>query len=195
MPQVLFYDNGCPGQLDPLDDNLLATARAELSTETSPSDLEKYIEAFTSTLESQSASTTLPLSFTPETTPSEYAAAFSTVLNEQILPLASAGNKLEKKLALHLGGYQARAKTLRSKIVEAAEAVEKARLALDGYQTLQVSEEAALGRRLEGLREEVSVVAKREREVQERYREAREELSQLEARRGEGQGKVNGIAH
>ena len=185
---------GQPGPLDALDDNLLATARAELSTEISSSDLERYTEAFTSTLESQSASTTLPFSFTPETTPSEYSAAFSTVLNDQILPLASSGNKLEKKLALHLGGYQARAKTLRGKIVEAAEAVEKARVVLDGYQTLQVSEEAALGRRLEGLRGEVSLVAKREREVQEQYREAKEELRELEAT-SEGQATVNGIAH
>ncbi|ERF74298.1 Pre-mRNA-splicing factor cef1 [Endocarpon pusillum Z07020] len=174
---------GQPGQLDALEDNLLATARAELSTELSSSDLEKYTEAFISTLESQSASTTLPLSFTPETTPSEYSAAFSAVLNDQILPLATSGNKLEKKLALHLGGYQ-----------EAAEAVQKARVALHGYQTLQVSEEAALGRRLDGLREEVSLVAKREREVQERYRDAREELRELKAR-SDGQAKVNGIAH
>lgn len=179
--------NGKPPQLDHLEDNLLAAARAELSAEISQPSLPKYIEDFTSTLESE------PTTLHPSTTPSEYASAFTTTLTAQLLPLASTANKLEKKLALHLGGYQARAKTLRKKIAEAAEAVERARLALDGFQTLRVGEEAALGRRLERLRGEVGVVTRREREGQERYRDVVEEVRGLDAR--DGDGRVNGVMH
>jgi pre-mRNA-splicing factor CDC5/CEF1 len=41
---------------------------------------------------------------------------------------------------------------------------------------LQISEEAAIQRRLEGLRDEVNFVSKREREAQEVYRGRLEEL-------------------
>jgi pre-mRNA-splicing factor CDC5/CEF1 len=86
---------------------------------------------------------------------------------------------MEKKLALHLGGYQNRAKTLRLKIAEAAEALSKATISLDSFRTLQISEEAAISRRLEGLRAEVEFVSRKEREAQDLYRARREELSGL----------------
>lgn len=93
---------------------------------------------------------------------------------------------MEKKLALHLGGYQNRAKMLRQKIAEAAEALSKANISLDSFRTLQISEEAAISRRLEGLRAEVEFVSRREREAQDLYRARREELSALSM--GEGAG-------
>lgn len=68
---------------------------------------------------------------------------------------------------------------LRTKIGEASEALEKATMSLDSFRTLQVSEEAAIGRRLEGLRAEVGFVATREREAQDLYRARREELTSL----------------
>lgn len=90
---------------------------------------------------------------------------------------AERGNKLEKKLALHYGGYQQRAKTLRQKIVEASEALEKERTSLNSLQTLQIAEEAALPARIEALTEEAEFVKKREREMQELYRMRKEELA------------------
>jgi pre-mRNA-splicing factor CDC5/CEF1 len=92
---------------------------------------------------------------------------------------AGKGNKIEKKLALHLGGYQQRAKVLRQKVVEAGEALAKANVSLDTFRTLQIAEEAVIPRRLEGLRSEVSVISKREREAQELYRSRKEELDGL----------------
>lgn len=92
---------------------------------------------------------------------------------------AEKGNKIEKKLNLHLGGYQQRAKTLRQKIVEAADALEKAKISLDTFRTLQVSEEAAIPRRLEQLRSEVEFLARREREAQELYKSRKDELDGL----------------
>jgi pre-mRNA-splicing factor CDC5/CEF1 len=92
---------------------------------------------------------------------------------------AEKGNKLEKKLNLHLGGYKNRAEVLRRKIGEAHEALEKARNALSGFKILQTSEEAAIQRRLGALRAEVAFVSTREREAQELYRRVRSELEEL----------------
>lgn len=65
---------------------------------------------------------------------------------------------------------------LRHKIAEAAEALEQERIKLDGFRTLQIAEEAALGIRLEHIEDEVRVVKGREMEAQEIYRKWREEV-------------------
>ena len=88
---------------------------------------------------------------------------------------------MEKKLGLHLGGYQKRQKMLKDKMGDAADALDKARVALSGFQTLAISEDVAVNRRLDALREEVGYVSRREREAQEEYRKAREELNALMA--------------
>ncbi|KAI4241341.1 MAG: hypothetical protein L6R42_011298 [Xanthoria sp. 1 TBL-2021] len=107
-------------------------------------------------------------------------------IQSAIMADAEKSNKLEKRIALHNGGYQQRAKMLRQKIVEASEALEKEKISLDTYRTIQIAEEAALPRRLEALREEYMFVQKREREAQEVYRNRVEELA------GMGTGLVNG---
>ncbi|KAB5577845.1 pre-mRNA splicing factor component-domain-containing protein [Coniochaeta sp. 2T2.1] len=106
--------------------------------------------------------------------------AFEDV-QEAIISSAEKGAKLEKKLNLHLGGYKNRAEMLRKKIGEAHDALEKARNALGGFNVLATSEEAAIKRRLESLREEVGFIATREREAQELYRKTRDELTELTA--------------
>ena len=100
---------------------------------------------------------------------------------------AEKSNKLEKKIALHNGGYQQRAKMLRQKIVEASQALEKEKTMLDSYRTMQIAEEGALPRRLEALREEYVFVQKRERAAQEVYRSRVEELASMDT------GFVNGF--
>ena len=54
---------------------------------------------------------------------------------------------------------------------------------------MQIAEEAAVGSRLEGLREEVALVSRREREAQEGYQAVKEELEDLVLEQG---GKLNG---
>ena len=98
---------------------------------------------------------------------------------ESVSASAEAGNKVEKKLNLHLGGYKNRAEMLKKKIREAHEALEKANNALSGFNILQISEAAAIRNRLAALRAEVGVVSTREREAQELYRRTREELQEL----------------
>ncbi|KAJ5138947.1 uncharacterized protein N7515_003795 [Penicillium bovifimosum] len=114
--------------------------------------------------------------------------AFDTV-QTSLFATADRGNKLEKKLSLHYGGYQNRAKTLRSKILEAGAALPSVVNELDAFRTLQISEEAALPRRLEKLREAVSFVLRREREAQDLYKSRKDELDELVAGTA---GTVNG---
>ena len=99
-----------------------------------------------------------------------------------LVSAAERGNKLEKKLALHYGGYQHRAKLLRNKIVEATSAVERTGSELDAFRGLQISEESAILGRLERLRDEVTYVMRRERESQDLYKSRKDELDDLVGR-------------
>lgn len=98
---------------------------------------------------------------------------------EKIIESAEAANKIEKKLNTHHAGYMKRAALLRTKIGDAFGALEKTKVALDSVRTMQYSEQSAIGRRLESLRDEVSFVSKREREAQELYRSRKDELESL----------------
>ena len=156
---LLVANDSAPGQmsnLERLDDDLLASARAEIQREM-PSEVP-------------------PLSI--EDSQLIDPAIFPMLYNS-IEHLAEKNNAIEKKLAVHLGGYQQRAKTMRQKISEAAEALQAMKLRVEDARTAQVAEEVALASRLEQLREEVMVVNRREREAQEYYRAQREELEGL----------------
>jgi pre-mRNA-splicing factor CDC5/CEF1 len=110
---------------------------------------------------------------------SECTNTYMQSVQDSIESAAENGRKLEKKLALHLGGYQQRAKMLRQKISEASDALNKATYSLDSFRTLQISEEAAIARRLDGLRSEVEFISRREREAQDLYKARKEELMSL----------------
>ncbi|KAF3158145.1 Pre-mRNA-splicing factor cef1 [Orbilia oligospora] len=107
-------------------------------------------------------------------------------VQSNLIKNAEAGNKLEKKLGLTLGGYQKRQQILAQKITEAYSAVLDAKNKLDSFKTLAISEEDAIPRRLDTLRSEVEFVQKREMEAQMMYKTRREEL--------EGLASVNGAA-
>ncbi|KAG5937531.1 Pre-mRNA-splicing factor cef1 [Claviceps pazoutovae] len=115
-------------------------------------------------------------------------AAFESI-QDPIMSSAEQGAKLEKKLALHLGGYQKRQKMLKDKMNDAAEALTKAKNALGGFKTLAVSEDVAIERRLGLLRDEVTFVTRREREAQEEYRKVRDELEALRIGGMNGHGR------
>ncbi|KAK3110603.1 Pre-mRNA-splicing factor cef1 [Teratosphaeriaceae sp. CCFEE 6253] len=104
--------------------------------------------------------------------------AFDRV-SEVIATSAEKGAQLEKKLGKLHGGYLARQKVLRGKIGEAAAYLEKLSVESETVQYAQVAEEAGIAGRLEGLREEVGFVSRREREAQEVYRARKEELERL----------------
>ncbi|KAK8240385.1 pre-mRNA splicing factor component-domain-containing protein [Phyllosticta capitalensis] len=175
--------NGTPKPVKPVGEDYLQRARMELALEMSADEARKNTEEFSRAWEELHKDSILPgLAGYGEDEVDEQqlmVEAFDKV-QETIMATAEKGNKIEKKLALHLGGYQQRSKTLRQKIVDAAEAFDKTRVELDSLRTLQISEEAAIPRRLESLRDEVAFVSRREREAQELYRKSKEELDMLE---------------
>ena len=74
----------------------------------------------------------------------------------------------------------ARSKLLRQKINEAADALEQVTIEVDTAKSAQIAEQAAAERRLQKLLDEVAFVKRREREAQDAYRAAKEELDSLE---------------
>ncbi|CAK37972.1 hypothetical protein CBS63078_1514 [Aspergillus niger] len=183
-------------KLEQLDDNLMEQARAAIAAEAATSEKQQeWQENFDEQWTTKHCSALPGLSnYADDEEEDVYQqeqrmiAAFDNVQNS-LLATAERGNKLEKKLALHYGGYQNRAKMLRTKIVEAHTALEKTADELDAFRTLQISEQSALSRRLENLRDDVAFVMRREREAQDLYRTRKDELDELVAGTG---GMVNG---
>ncbi|RDW74679.1 putative cell division control protein (Cdc5) [Aspergillus mulundensis] len=181
---------GKPRKLEVLDDQWLEEARAAIAAEVSSGKLEEWSNEF-DTQWSSSRQNALPglSNYADDDEEDVYQqeqrmiGVFDNV-QASLLATAEQGNKLEKKLALHYGGYQNRAKMLRTKITEAHTALERSKDELDAFRTLQISEEAAIFRRLEKLREDVAFVMRREREAQEQYRSRKEELDELVAGAG-----------
>lgn len=164
---------GKPPTLVPLDDALLARARAELGSEIVATDQEAYHAALESYFAELDAANDLPNSL-PLTAPaSAYPRPFEAA-NASLHSLAEQDAKKEALLKKLHGGYMARQKGLRKKIEERFEEVQKKRVELECFTNLRIGEEAALTRRLEGLREEVAAVSRREREGQEEYRRVKE---------------------
>ena len=157
MALLIVDDHKSKTELERFDDDAIRRARAEIQNEMPPN--------------------TAPLTFNNEDIPNP---AFFPIINDAIEKLAEIGMEAEKKLALHHGGYQKRAKVLRQKITEAAQALEEARVQSQVSRTAQIAEESAIASRLDQLREEVMVINKREREAQENYRLQKDELDSLQ---------------
>ncbi|RYP57282.1 hypothetical protein DL769_009579 [Monosporascus sp. CRB-8-3] len=171
---------GKPIQLQRIDDSSLAEARLkiliEVKSEPKPEEVQAVWER------EHNNALLLGLGCYEDDDDDEQTAAMKAAFEsvyESMMSTKERCEKLEKKLKLHLGGYQQRAKTLRSKLGEAAEALEKATSALKAFKTLQISEEIAIRSRREALMEEVNYISRREREAQEMYRQAKEELDSL----------------
>ncbi|EFR00151.1 hypothetical protein MGYG_09009 [Nannizzia gypsea CBS 118893] len=184
-------------KLDMLSDDLISKAREEVTAEAAKlGTQQQWNDSFHSSWSVHHESTSaLPgLSLYSEEEEEEDQSRFRQQRNEMahafdsvqasLLQAAEQGNKLEKKVALHYGGYQARAKALRNKIIQADDALSKAATALDSFRTLQIAEDAAISLRFEGIRDEVTFITRREREAQELYRARKDELESL--------GGVNG---
>ncbi|MCJ1401969.1 Pre-mRNA-splicing factor cef1 [Xylographa trunciseda] len=174
--------HGSTHPLEIFDDEALSGARLAIAQELPTKDAETRQKAFEDAWEEVHNHSKLPgLPDGDGDELHEHQVMLETFdkITTELLDTAQHGNALESKLALHLGGYQTRAKTLRTKIIAAAEALEQAHISLDTERTMQIAEEAAVGRRLEGLREEVTFVLRREREAQDEFRARKEELEGL----------------
>ncbi|KAL9488673.1 hypothetical protein ACSS6W_000950 [Trichoderma asperelloides] len=179
---------GKPSPLAQIDDSSLADARLRILSETKPlPSFEDIQAAFESRANGDSLLLGLGCYNDDDNDEQDAAmrAAFDTV-QDSIMTSAEEDAKLEKKLTLHLGGYQKRQKMLKDKVSDAADALDKAKVALSGFKTLAINEDTAINRRLASLRDEVNFISRREREAQEEYQKAKEELEALRA------GNVNG---
>ncbi|PWW72344.1 hypothetical protein C7212DRAFT_302190 [Tuber magnatum] len=173
---------GAPKTLDKFDDDLLEKARMEIVLELSPEIAEQAKLEFENAWLRIHSSPNLPgLEGYGEDEDEDNRLAIETYgfIQEKLTKDATQGNKLEKKLGLHLGGYQARSKMLCQKLIEASEAIAETRRDLEGFRALKISETVALPKRLEGLRREVAFLNRKEREAQEVYRARKEELESL----------------
>ncbi|KAF2266897.1 hypothetical protein CC78DRAFT_559177 [Lojkania enalia] len=177
------------GSLRPLErfsDDALSKAKMELALEvsnTSEKEKRAFHEEFGTAWTALHSSSRLPgLDGYEEDEVDEHQLMVEAFDNTQdkIIESAQKANKLEKKLALHFGGYQKRSGLLRQKIVAASKALEQAKIEVDTARTMQYSEQSAINRRLESLRDEVHFVSRREREAQDLYRTRKEELDSLQ---------------
>ncbi|KAG6003066.1 Pre-mRNA-splicing factor cef1 [Claviceps maximensis] len=168
-----------PKKMQRFDDASLADARLLILSETKPRPAKEEMQTLFDGRAKSSLLLGLGCYSDDEQDQNEAMRAAFESVQDPIMSSAEQGAKLEKKLSLHLGGYQKRQKMLKEKMANAADALEKARNALSGFRTLAVSEDVAIERRLGALRDEVMFVTKREREAQEEYRKARDELDAL----------------
>ncbi|OAQ94781.1 pre-mRNA splicing factor cef-1 [Purpureocillium lilacinum] len=174
--------SGSAPPMDDIDDEALANARLLILSETKSLPSREKIQTY---FESRAKDSTLLGLGCYSEDPAEQEAAMRAgfdAVQDTIMASAEQGAKLEKKLGLHLGGYMKRQKMLTDKLNGASDALDKARNALGAFNTLAISEDVAIDRRLAALREEVGFVSRREREAQEEFRKVRDELEALRAR-------------
>ncbi|CAI2179217.1 16049_t:CDS:10 [Funneliformis geosporum] len=87
--------------------------------------------------------------------------------------------KLEKKLNVTLAGYLARSRTLSKNITEMFEEIEQAKIELNSFRSLNISEK-------DTIQDEVNYLIKRESELQQRY-------AQLSTEKHDIQERINGL--
>ncbi|CAG8537728.1 6044_t:CDS:10 [Diversispora eburnea] len=112
---------------------------------------------------------------------------------------ASRAAKLEKKLNITLGGYLvcykvSRSSALVKKTLESFEEVEQAKIELDSFQSLNLSEKVAIPKRIETLQNEVDHLVRREHELQERYATLLNQKQEIQLRIEDLFAKTNGNA-
>lgn len=171
--------------LDKINDDAMRAAKMEVALElsmTGEKDKRKFHTEFGTAWTSFHGASTLPgLDGYEEDEVDEHQMMVEAFSNAQdsIIEMAQQANKIEKKLTTHHGGYMKRNMLLLQKIKDASAALEKSTMELDSARTMHSSEQTAIERRLDSLREEVSFVSKRERESQELYRARKEMLDSL----------------
>ena len=115
----------------------------------------------------------------------ERIAGYTTLLDEcreQMSKEASKTSKIEKKLGITLGGYQARNKALAKRVSDAFDELVRTQGDYDSFSRLAAVERVAGPQRVETLKEEVEILQRRERLLQERYAELDQERREAASR-------------
>ncbi|KAJ2908303.1 Pre-mRNA-splicing factor cef1, partial [Coemansia aciculifera] len=100
---------------------------------------------------------------------------------EMMAEEAARAAKVEKKLGVTLGGYQARSKALDGKILDAYKAFEQAKLDTEAFGALYAAEQAIIPARTEKAQVELRKVEARESQLQSEYRDLIERRNALAA--------------
>jgi pre-mRNA-splicing factor CDC5/CEF1 len=90
--------------------------------------------------------------------------------------------KMEKKLNVTLGGYQARSKALSKRVVDGFDDLQRTKIEYESFSHLRNNEIATGPARVAALKEEVEKLESRERMLQSRYAELEQERREAEAR-------------
>ncbi|KAI8922871.1 pre-mRNA splicing factor component-domain-containing protein [Entophlyctis helioformis] len=154
-------------KLDKLSDSLLADAAALIrdEVEASPRD------ADTAYVYSPLTRTMVHAATLADT---DLVAIRKAVLGEHRAAMKSAAvkaQKMEKKMAVTLGGYAGRSKKLAKELDDVARELDDTVARLDGFRRLRVGEEAGLSHRVETARRELAGLALMEQDLQDAYRE------------------------
>lgn len=112
-------------------------------------------------------------------------AGFNTLLQEsreEMSKESSKASKTEKKLNITLGGYQARSKALSKRVTDAFDELTRTKVDYESFAQLSMNEAITGPQRLEALKEEVDVLSRKERLLQERYAELDSERRDAESK-------------
>ncbi len=170
---------GNPLPLDPISDDLLAKARLELEAELNDDAAEKYRFSIDTHFRRLDTVNDLPDTLPPSCPEADYSTAFDAITTK-LTTQATQATELENNLKKLQTGYLLRRNKLRQSIIEKFDECEDARDKLVAFRNLKIGEDAALGERLERLREMAGQVSRREREAQEEYRDAKARWGDVE---------------
>lgn len=191
---------GTPSDYDMPDDDFVALAKSALHAELAldlslpgaseeqlrlaiNSQVQDDLSAFTTTWAEEKAS----LVFSPDSqswvepsalSPEALSLAYRVMIESsraRLVAESTKASKAAKKLTKQLGGYQAINTKAKSSILDIMEEIQKTQRELESYTMLKVMEEAAAPTRLEKKREEVSILERKERDLQARYAELTDE--------------------
>ncbi|KAH8102823.1 pre-mRNA splicing factor component-domain-containing protein [Cristinia sonorae] len=112
-------------------------------------------------------------------------AGFSVLLNRSRDAMAAEAQKtakVEKKLNVVLGGYQARSRALSKKMAESFDELQRTKLEYESFSLLKTNESVTGPGRVSALQEEVEKLERREHALQGRYAELDNERREVEAR-------------
>jgi len=176
LAAAVGFQNTTPEQLR---DGLLAIAKANASEELDSMtwDSFRHTLAFDASSKTMVEFNTLSLD--------QRIAGYTSLLTEKREQMAKGANKAtkaEKKLNVMLGGYQLRSQALSKRITDAFEEMEKTKMDHDSFIRLRAMESVAGPRRLGLLKEEVEVLERQEKLLQQRYGELENDKRDAEAR-------------
>ncbi|KAG0238493.1 pre-mRNA splicing factor component-domain-containing protein [Mortierella sp. GBAus27b] len=151
--------------LEDLSDEYLAQAKSEVDQELSGPDAKERYDAFAEEFDKVWEEIQQEIKELRQIGLSQQFAHKRSLMTKQ----AAKAGKLEKRLGVTLGGYQARSQTLVTQLLTTHEDLQNSELELASFKNLRIMEEAAVSTRLEALNKEVGYLSSRESSLQQKW--------------------------